>query len=176
MKRLLGLDGDGQDIAALYGGAAIEDRFGPIVIATSEAELQFWHAPILEVCPVPRCPPRSTALRLGNGRRRLGQMRTSTFKKRVVRIAHCFGSGLAEHNLEIDRLEAVVLIAVDDAGRAGDAFPRAEPLRKALAGFVLDEDIEMTLAEITAHEEECKRLLAGLAEKQSAAAHRRRPP
>ena len=56
-------------------------------------------------------------------------------------------SGLraAEHHLEIDRLERVVLVAVDHAGRARDAFPRAEPRGDALAGLVLDEDVEMAL-------------------------------
>src|SRR5258708_1915017 len=73
------------------------------------------------------------------------EMRVSLFVELLVRIAHGFGLGPPQHDLEIDRSEAVVLIAVDDAGRAGDAFPGAEPRGQALAAFVLDEDIEETL-------------------------------
>jgi hypothetical protein len=36
----------------------------------------------------------------------------------LVRIAHGFGLGAAQHHLEIDRRETVVLVAVDHAGRA----------------------------------------------------------
>src|ERR1700704_5885298 len=60
----------------------------------------------------------------------------------LVRIAHGFRPAAAEHVLEIDRLQAVVLIAVDHAGRAGDALPRAEARGDAPAGFVLHEDVE----------------------------------
>src|SRR5262249_14682444 len=44
-----------------------------------------------------------------------------------------------------DRAERVVLVAVDDAGRARDTFPRPEPRGDALAALVLDEDVEETL-------------------------------
>ena len=40
-----------------------------------------------------------------------------------IGITHCLGPTDPEHNLEIDRLEAVVLITVDDPRRARDAFP-----------------------------------------------------
>jgi hypothetical protein len=44
----------------------------------------------------------------------------------AVGIAHCLRLAAAEHDLEPYRLEAFILKAVNDAGRTGDAFPRAE--------------------------------------------------
>src|SRR3954470_15614501 len=77
-------------------------------------------------------------------------MRAALGEQLVVGIAHHVGLAAAEHDLEIDRLEAAVVVAMDDAGRAGDAFPRAEARGQALARFVLDEDIEEALQ----HEED----------------------
>src|SRR5262249_62229321 len=44
----------------------------------------------------------------------------------LVGVAHGLGLAASEHDLEVDRFEAVVLIAVDDAGGTRDAFPRPE--------------------------------------------------
>src|SRR4029450_8400576 len=46
------------------------------------------------------------------------QMRISPLVQVVVGVAHRLGLAAPDHDLEIDRLEAVVLVAVDDAGRA----------------------------------------------------------
>src|SRR5882757_4440325 len=63
----------------------------------------------------------------------------------LVGVAHGLGLGASDHHLKIDRREAVVLIAVDNAGRARNAFPGAEPRGQALAAFVLDEDVKKAL-------------------------------
>src|SRR5215510_12888129 len=63
----------------------------------------------------------------------------------LVGVAHGFGLGAPDHDLEVDRLEAVVLIAVDDAGGTGDALPGTEPGGQALAALVLDEHVEVAL-------------------------------
>src|SRR5262245_57583961 len=63
----------------------------------------------------------------------------------LVGVAHGFGLGASDHDLEIDRLEAVVLIAVDDTGGTGDALPGTEPGGEALAALVLDEHVEIAL-------------------------------
>src|SRR5689334_2367933 len=60
----------------------------------------------------------------------------------LVGVAHRLRAGAAEHDLEIDRLEAVVDVAVNDAGRAGDALPGPETRLEAAAGLVLDKDVE----------------------------------
>src|ERR1700730_189919 len=73
------------------------------------------------------------------------EMGVSLLVELVVRIAHGLGLAAPEHDLEIDRREAVVLITVNDAGRTSDAFPRAEPRGQALAALVLDKDVEETL-------------------------------
>src|SRR5262252_10600454 len=65
--------------------------------------------------------------------------------KLLIRIAHGLGLAAAEHDLEVDGLQAVVLIAVDDAGGATDAVPRTEPRGDAPAGFVLHEHVEKSL-------------------------------
>src|SRR5262249_27477431 len=44
----------------------------------------------------------------------------------LVGVAHGLGLAASEHDLEVGRLQAVVLIAVDDAGGAGDAFAPPE--------------------------------------------------
>src|SRR5262249_14428751 len=58
---------------------------------------------------------------------------------------HGLGPPAAEHDLEVDRLEAVVLVAVDHTGRARDAFPRAEARRDALAVLFLDAHVEIAV-------------------------------
>src|SRR5262249_3319193 len=75
----------------------------------------------------------------------------------LVGVAHGLGAAAAEHHLEIDRAEAVVLVAVDHAGRARDAFPRAQPRGDALAVLVLDEHVEEALQ----HEEALLDLVGG---------------
>src|SRR5215469_3790365 len=73
------------------------------------------------------------------------KMGVALLVKLVVGVTHGFRLAAAEHHLEIDGRETVVLIAVNHAGRAGDAFPRAEPRRHPLAALVLDEDVEKAL-------------------------------
>src|SRR5213595_2463489 len=68
------------------------------------------------------------------------EMRVAALVELVIGIAHRIGPSLAEHDLEIHRFEALVLEAVDDPGRAGDAFPGAQSLAHLPAGLVLDED------------------------------------
>src|SRR5262249_26661148 len=63
----------------------------------------------------------------------------------LVGVAHGLGLAASEHDLEIDRLEAVVLISVDDAGGTRNAFPGPEAGGEALAALVLDEDVEVAL-------------------------------
>src|SRR5262245_39070833 len=63
----------------------------------------------------------------------------------LVGIAHGLGLAAPEHDLEIDRLEAVVLISVDDAGGTRNAFPGPKAGGEALAAVVLDEDVEVAL-------------------------------
>src|SRR5438270_671459 len=63
----------------------------------------------------------------------------------VVGVAHGFRARAAEHYLEVDRLEALVDVAVDHARRAGDAFPGPEADVEAPAAFVLDERGEVAL-------------------------------
>src|SRR5258708_2915245 len=43
-----------------------------------------------------------------------------------IGVPHRLRTAAAEHDLEVDRLHALVLIAVDDPGRTGDAFPWPE--------------------------------------------------
>src|SRR6266478_8102640 len=66
-------------------------------------------------------------------------------EQRIVGISHGFGLAASDHDLEINRLQTVVLIAMDDPRRAGDAFPGAEPARDLAAVFILDKDVEMAL-------------------------------
>src|SRR5271155_4031579 len=72
-------------------------------------------------------------------------MRILALVQLIVGIAHGVRLAAAEHHLEIGRRQRVVLETVNDAGRAGNAFPRSEPRGEPLAAFVLDEDIEKTL-------------------------------
>src|SRR5262245_53541277 len=73
------------------------------------------------------------------------EMRVAALVEILVGIAHRVGLGAADHYLEIDRLEAVVLIAVNHSGGAGDAFPWSEPRGEPLAALVLDEHVEKAL-------------------------------
>src|SRR5262249_51574746 len=63
----------------------------------------------------------------------------------LVGVAHGLGLAASEHDLQVGRVEAVVLIAMDDAGGTRDAFPRPEAGGEALAALVLDEDVEVAL-------------------------------
>src|SRR6516225_9663164 len=63
----------------------------------------------------------------------------------LVGVAHGLGLAAPEHDLEVDRLEAVVLISVDDADGTRNAFPGPEAGGEALAALVLDEDVEVAL-------------------------------
>src|SRR5436190_14510749 len=73
------------------------------------------------------------------------QVRVAPLVEIVVRVAHGVGLAASQHDLEIDRPQAVVLIAVDDAGGTRDAFPGPEPGGEALPAFVLDENVEEAL-------------------------------
>src|SRR5262249_31215940 len=73
------------------------------------------------------------------------QMRVAPTVQLVVRIPHGLGAGLAQHHLEVHRLQALVDVAVDDAGRAGDTFPRPEAYVEPPARLVLDERSEVAL-------------------------------
>src|SRR5260370_40722484 len=66
-------------------------------------------------------------------------MRGAAAVEFVVGIAHRVGPALAEHDLEIHWLEALVLEAVNHPRRAGDAFPGAEPAADLAAGLILDK-------------------------------------
>ena len=72
-------------------------------------------------------------------------MGITTLIKFVVGITHCFRLSATEHHLKIDRLKAVVMIAMNDASRAGNAFPWSEALFDFAAFLILNEYIEMTL-------------------------------
>src|SRR5262245_36703493 len=63
----------------------------------------------------------------------------------VIRVAHRFRLAAAEHHLEIDRLERVILIAMDDASRTRDALPWPESRGDALAALIFHEHIEIAL-------------------------------
>src|SRR5215211_4812766 len=73
------------------------------------------------------------------------EMRIAALVEVVVGVAHGLRLGAPQHDLEVYRLQAVVLVAVDDAGRARDAFPRTEPRGQPLAALVLDEHVEEAL-------------------------------
>src|SRR6516162_1706802 len=68
----------------------------------------------------------------------------------VIGIAHRVGTGAPEHDLKIDRLQALVLITVDDPRRAGDTFPRPERPADPAAAVVLDKDRQISFE----HEED----------------------
>src|SRR5215468_5133589 len=72
-------------------------------------------------------------------------MIAAAFVKLLIRITHGFRLSAAEHDLEVDGLQAVVLVAVNDASRTGDALPGAEARGDAVAGFILHEYVEKPL-------------------------------
>ncbi len=72
-------------------------------------------------------------------------MSVTTLVKFVVGITHCFRLSATKHHLKIDRLKAVVMVAMNDASRAGNAFPWPETLFNFMAILILHEDVEMTL-------------------------------
>src|SRR5262245_33957579 len=63
------------------------------------------------------------------------QVRVAALVERLVGIAHRVGPRAPQHDLEIHRLETLVLIAVDDARRTRDALPRTERTAQAPAAF-----------------------------------------
>src|SRR5262249_30277905 len=79
------------------------------------------YAPLLSL-PAPDCP----VSRLAGEGFLPRQVRVAAAVELVVGIAHRLGPSLAEHDLEIHRLQALVLEAVDNPRRTGDAFPRPQ--------------------------------------------------
>src|SRR5437763_6149307 len=67
------------------------------------------------------------------------QMSVAALIEILIGVAHRVGAALAEHDLEIDRLQALILEAMNHARRAGDAFPRAEPAPQLPPALILDE-------------------------------------
>src|SRR5215471_3018339 len=78
-------------------------------------------------------------------RRARFQMVVASLVELLVRIAHGLRLAATEHDLEIDGLQAVVLVAVNDASRTGDALPRAEARGDAVAGLILHEYVQKAL-------------------------------
>src|SRR5262249_18988956 len=72
-------------------------------------------------------------------------MRVAPLVELLVGVAHGLGFAAPQHDLEIDGLETVVLVAVDHAGGARDAFPWPQAGSDALAAFVFDKHVEITL-------------------------------
>src|SRR5262249_23865449 len=60
-----------------------------------------------------------------------------------VRVGHQVGPRLAEHHLQIRRLESDVHEAVDHIGRARHAIPRPQHRFGAVARRILDEDLHL---------------------------------
>src|SRR5262249_19535161 len=93
-------------------------------------------------------PPQDDGCVCCAARRRLSnrlQVGVLALVKIVVGVAHGLRLAAPEHHLKIDRFQAVVLVAVDHAGRRGDALRWAEPGGEARAAVVLDEGVEMPL-------------------------------
>src|SRR5262249_59923835 len=86
-------------------------------------------------------------------RRRLHrlEMRVAPLVELLVSVAHGLGFAAPQHDLEIDGLETVVLVAVDHTGRARDAFPWAQAGGGALATFVVDKHRDVALEPEEAH-------------------------
>src|SRR5262245_36670783 len=72
-------------------------------------------------------------------------MRVAPLVELLVGVAHGVGLAAPQHDLEIDGLETVVLVAVDHAGGARDAFPWAQAGGDAFATFVFDKHVEIAL-------------------------------
>src|SRR5688572_27574752 len=56
-----------------------------------------------------------------------------------IGVTHRLWYGLPHHHLQVSRLEAVVVKAMNDSGGAGDAVPGAEIFLQAAAIFFLEE-------------------------------------
>src|SRR5882672_3157049 len=93
--------------------------------------------------PVPTLP--ASGVETGFLRRPSVQVIGAPLIKLLVRIAHGLRLAAAEHDLEVDGLQAVILVAVNDAGRTGDALPGSEARGDAVAGFILHEHVEKPL-------------------------------
>src|SRR5579863_9863298 len=63
----------------------------------------------------------------------------------VVGVAHRLGAAAPEHDLHIDRLQPVVLEAMNHPRRAGDALPWRELPADPPAGLVLEEHRQVSL-------------------------------
>src|SRR6516225_10591191 len=63
----------------------------------------------------------------------------------VVRIAHRVRTTAPEHHLKIDRLEAFVLVAVNDTRWAGNTLPRPERPADPPPAFIFDKDSQLPL-------------------------------
>ena len=66
----------------------------------------------------------------------------AAFVKFFVGVAHCFRLTATQHDLKPDRLEAGIIVTVNHTGRAGNAFPRAEPSGQAFTRLVLHKDVQ----------------------------------
>src|SRR5215831_14943787 len=73
------------------------------------------------------------------------EVRVALRLKPRIRVAHEVGTCAAEHHLQVRRLEADVLEAVDDVGRRGDAVPAPEHGLLTVAGAVLEEDLYLAV-------------------------------
>ena len=67
-----------------------------------------------------------------------------------IGIAHEIGFAFADHDVEIDHIDCVVLVAMDDACRAGDTIPWSQHRLQTTSSLVLDEHGEVPLQ----HEED----------------------
>src|SRR6185437_1295207 len=73
------------------------------------------------------------------------QMRVTMAKELVIRITHRLRLSSTQHDLDIDRLEAVILEPMDDACRTRKTIPGSHALGDAMPRLILDEDGEDTL-------------------------------
>src|SRR5690348_6042266 len=97
----------------------------------------------MRLLPSARSPVRRNSLLLPS---RSGlQMRVPPFIEILVRISHRLRAAASEHDLEINGFEAVIHIAMNDAGRTGNAFPLSQPPRDAPALLVLEKHGEIAL-------------------------------
>src|SRR5215468_7260755 len=72
-------------------------------------------------------------------------MRLAPAVEVVIGVAHRLGPAAPEHDLHVDRLQAVVVEAVNDTGWASDAFPLPELVADLPASFVFEEHGQITL-------------------------------
>src|SRR5665213_290347 len=63
----------------------------------------------------------------------------------VVSITHGLWLATTKHYLEIHRFKAVVVVSVNDTGRAGNAFPRPQALDDLVSALIFHKDVEMPL-------------------------------